>query len=93
MARFRVPIDQPEVPIDAERLLAWITKPDRLEVVLDIFDVGFRRRVQRDGIASARRWYWWQVIRTLVDSVIQVSPRLAGFIYLLRRIVTLFIGY
>ena len=79
-------VEEPEVPIDAERILAWITKPDRLEFVLDTFEVNFRRRVLRDGELAARQWYRWQVIRTFGESLLQHSPRIAGFIYLLRKI-------
>jgi hypothetical protein len=76
----------PEVPIDAERILAWTTKADRLEFVLDTFEVNFQRRVLRDGELAARQWYRWQVIRTFGESLPQLSPRIAGLIYLLRKI-------
>jgi hypothetical protein len=84
--------DEPKVPVDAERLLAWITKPDRLEFVLDTFEVNFRRRVLRDGEFAAQQWYRWQVARTLGESVFQLSPRIASFVYLVRRIVSFVFG-
>jgi hypothetical protein len=83
---------EPDIPIDAERILAWITKPERLEVVLDIWDVNYRKRVLRDGETAARAWLWWQITRTLAESIIQLSPRLAAFIYLLRRIISFLFG-
>ena len=78
-------VEEPEVPIDAERLLAWITQPDHLEFVLDTFEVNYRKRVRRDGEAAAKVWLWWQVSRTLAEFIVQLSPRIAAIVYLLRR--------
>ena len=78
--------EQPEVPIDAERILAWITKPERLEFVLDTFEVNFQKRVLRDGEAAAKAWLWWQVGRTFAEFITQLAPRIAAIVYLLRRI-------
>jgi hypothetical protein len=78
--------EQPELPIDAERILAWIKTPDRLEFVLDTFEINYRKRVLRDGETAAKTWLWWQVSRTLAESIFQISPRIAAIVYLLRRI-------
>ena len=84
--------DDSDVPIDAERFLAWITKPDRLEFVLDTFAVNFQKRVLRDGVFAARQWYRWQVVRTFGEAIVQLSPRIAAVVYLVRRTVSFLFG-
>jgi hypothetical protein len=80
------------LPINAERMLAWIANPERLDFVLDTWEVNYRKRARRDGEAAAKAWLWWQLTRTLAEGVIQLSPRVAAFVYLLRRIVSFLIG-
>ena len=77
---------EPKVPLGFERLLAWIATPDRLEFILHTLDENFQKRIQRDGEWAARNWYRWQVIRTFGNSLLQLAPRLAGLIYVLRKI-------
>lgn len=77
---------EPGLPINAERILAWITSVDRLDFVLDTWEVNYRKRVERDGKPGAMAWLCWQLVRTLTESIIQLSPRVAGIVYLLRQL-------
>jgi hypothetical protein len=79
----------PEVPPGAEKLLGWVVKSDRLELVLDDLEENFQKRVRRNGELAAREWYQSQVRRTFFHFLIAWAPRIAGFVYLLRKLFTL----
>jgi hypothetical protein len=62
---------QPEVPWVGECILEYVCSSDRLEVVLGDLERNFRRRTAKRGLAAARRWYWWQVMRSVAAFGIQ----------------------
>jgi hypothetical protein len=52
------------IPRAGELILSYICRADRLEAVSGDLEGNFRKRAKRSGIAAARRWYWWQVVRS-----------------------------
>jgi hypothetical protein len=55
----------PSPPSVGGIILAYLCRPDRLEVVLGDLERNFRKRAMKDGLVAARRWYWWQVTRSI----------------------------
>jgi hypothetical protein len=55
----------PPPPSAGGTILAYICRPDRLEAVLGDLERNFRKRAMRYGVVAARRWYWWQVTRSI----------------------------
>ena len=54
----------------AERLLRWATaRADRDCVAGDLTEE-FAARALRSGLGGARRWYWWQVMRSVPTSLL-----------------------
>jgi hypothetical protein len=77
---------EPEVPKGAERLLNWITHPDRVEAVLGDIERRFRMKVKANGEFKARRWYWEQIAHSAVYFLVQTILRGVGVVYLLRKL-------
>ena len=48
-----------------ERVLAWLMPASQRDAVLGDAEEEFRRRVERDGVVEARRWYRRQVVRSV----------------------------
>jgi hypothetical protein len=65
------------VPQTGETILWYLCSPDRLEVVLGDLERNFKRRAASHGEQAARRWYWWQISRTVVVFGFQVIVKVA----------------
>lgn len=52
------------VPSTAEAIISYVCRPDCAEAVLGDLQRNFSRYATRHGEKAARRWYWWQTIRT-----------------------------
>lgn len=74
------------VPQSGETILWFICSPDRLEVVLGDLERNFDRRAAARGASAARRWYWWQVVRTSVMFLGQIIGGVALLRGLLQRL-------
>lgn len=48
-----------------ERVLGWLMPSSQRDAALGDAEEEFRRRVERDGVAEARRWYRRQVVRSV----------------------------
>jgi hypothetical protein len=77
---------QLSVPPAGETILWFICSPDRLEVVLGDLERNFHRRAAARGVSAARRWYWWQVVRTSVMFLVQIIGGVALLRGLLQRL-------
>jgi len=53
------------IPTAGETILAYLCKPDRLEVTLGCLEENFRRRAAKHGPRTAQRYYWFQVVRAI----------------------------
>jgi hypothetical protein len=62
-------------PAGAEKLLALMLTPDRLEEVLGDFEEDYHLLAGRHGARFARNWYLWQVAMIAVRAVGKVSWR------------------
>ena len=56
------------VPSLAERLIGWSLPVDDREAVLGDLAEEFATRAAGHGPARARRWYWWQVRRSVIPN-------------------------
>ena len=54
-----------KVPTFAALILGFVCPPDRLEAVLGDLDQTFQRLAKECNIRAARKWYYWQVIRSV----------------------------
>jgi putative ABC transport system permease protein len=62
------------VPRLAERLMAWsLLREDRDAVLGDLCEE-YAARAEQDGATAARRWYWTQVRRSLLDNLRRRLP-------------------
>jgi putative ABC transport system permease protein len=52
-----------------ERVLAWLMPAAQRDAALGDAEEEFRRRVERDGVAEARRWYRRQVVRSVPAAI------------------------
>jgi hypothetical protein len=70
-------------PDNAERVLSYLLRPDRLQEALGDFDEGFALMLDRHGVGYARRWYWVQVTklaaRGLFDAACKAAKIWGGF--------------
>lgn len=78
--------DEPTMPFDPEVILGWVTDPDRLEFVLHTIEENYEVNLRQHGEAKARRRFIREVILTFCTSVFALASRIAGFVYLLRKI-------
>ena len=62
------------LPRIAERLMAWSLLPEDRDAVLGDLCEEFAARAQQDGPVAARRWYWTQVRRSLLDNLRRRIP-------------------
>ena len=71
------------VPPRAENILCHLVSLDRLHEVLGDFEEGYRLMLARHGLATARRWYRWQVfmvaVRGLIDAARKAAKIWGGF--------------
>ena len=51
------------------RMLAWLMPPAQRDAAAGDAEEEFRRRVERDGVAEARRWYRRQVVRSVPAAI------------------------
>ena len=56
-----------EVPAIGESILSYLYPPERRESMLGDFEEGFRSRAIKHGLRAARRWYFWQVTRSVLE--------------------------
>jgi hypothetical protein len=56
---------RPSMPRAGEIIRGYVCRPDRLEAVIGDLERNFRKRAIKHGVAAARRWYWWQVVRSV----------------------------
>jgi hypothetical protein len=52
-------------PPAGESILRYVCPADRLEAVIGDLHEGFMKHMAQHGPSAARRWYWWQVARSL----------------------------
>jgi len=57
--------DRGAAPRTWERVLAWLMPPAQRDAAVGDAEEEFRRRVERDGVMEARRWYRRQVVRSV----------------------------
>jgi hypothetical protein len=59
-------------PCSGSAILEYVCPPDQLEAVLGDLERNFHRRANKRGFAAARRWYWWQVARSVIAFGIRI---------------------
>ena len=72
---------QRSYPPNAEKLLDLFLPPAVAEEAIDNINAQFERRRERYGLAHARRWYWWQVLRSVVSGLkeaIELAFKVSG---------------
>jgi len=65
--------DKTPLPRLAAWLLSWLTPRNRREVLLGDFEEGYREMTAFASAAQARRWYWGQVVRSILPFLYQSS--------------------
>lgn len=71
----------------AERLLRWATERADRDCVAGDLTEEFAARALRSGLGGARRWHWWQVMRSVPTSLLTGRSVSIGAIYAtLRRL-------
>ncbi len=61
--------DRGTAPRTWERVLAWLMPPAQRDAAVGDAEEEFRLRVERDGVAEARRWYRRQVVRSVPAAI------------------------
>ena len=56
-------------PVMARWLLSWTTSPRYREGVLGDLEEAFSLKARSDGVATARRWYWSQALRSIAPGL------------------------
>jgi hypothetical protein len=74
------------IPTAAETIISYVCTPDRLEAVLGDLERNFARRAAKHGEEEARRWYWWQTVRTVAAFGVQIVVRIVMVRELLRKL-------
>lgn len=75
-----------EVPKLADGILIYVCSPEVLEQTLGDLEEGFRQVAAERGAAAARRWYYWQVARSVVTFVASSLFRLVSLLEALRKL-------
>jgi hypothetical protein len=57
---------QTHVPEFGASILAFVCSPDRLEAVLGDLEENFHRIALKRGVSAARRWYYYQIVRSVL---------------------------
>ncbi len=80
------PRDELEVPAIGESILSYLSSPETLETVLGDLEEGFRKIASKRGTDSARRWYYWQVVRTVGALTMNFIGRAACLLESLQKL-------
>jgi hypothetical protein len=70
-----------ELPTIGESILSYLYPPEHLVGMLGDLEEGFHNRVAKHGLRAGRRWYLWQVTR----SVLVCAFRLLRILVLIRE--------
>jgi hypothetical protein len=76
----------PEVPALGEQILSYVCSSDHLEEILGHMQERFRNEAETRGIKSARRWYWWQVVRSAGLFALKLLSRFVSMWELLEKL-------
>ena len=68
------------VPRVGELLLRYVCPSDRLEEFISHLERNFVSHTKKYGVLSARRWFWFQVVRMIGKRVCRVAMFLAEFV-------------
>lgn len=86
-SRLEEKVRQPfAIPSLAESVISYVCAPDRLEAVLGDLQRNSCRYASKHGAKAARRWYWWQTVRTFAAFGFQTLARLVLAHELLKRL-------
>jgi hypothetical protein len=75
----------PSMPSTAEKIISYVCTPDQMEMTLGCLQEGFTSRVAKVGEKAARRWYWWQTVRTVMVFGVQTVVKFLMLWELLRK--------
>jgi hypothetical protein len=75
-----------EVPALGELILSYVCSPEILEGMLGDLEEHFRKLAKKQGVAAARRWYRWQVARSVVGFALNFLVRVVSIWELLQKL-------
>ncbi len=73
------------VPRFAEMIVWFLAPPDRREALLGDLEEEYKSCIKRYGLSVAKRYYWWQVVKTCAALLFAVVQRVTVVEYILRR--------